>query len=59
MQVHDNSAAQDPARDDVPQPRLLLHWQGGEIVAPDDLSTTPDWAKPIVAAALKAQRPRR
>jgi len=46
-------------RADVPQPRLLLHWQGGEIVAPDDLSTTPDWAKPIVAAALKAQRPRR
>jgi len=28
----------------------------GQIVAPDDLSRTPGWAKPIVAAALAADR---
>jgi len=37
----------------------LLHWRDREIVAPDDFAGTPDWAKPIVAAALKARRPRR
>jgi hypothetical protein len=32
---------------------LVLHLDHGEIVGPPDLSSTPDWAKPIVAAALK------
>jgi hypothetical protein len=27
--------------------------RAGKIVAPKNLSATPDWAKPIVAAALK------
>jgi hypothetical protein len=30
----------------------VLHLERGKIVAPDDLAQTPDWAKPIVAAAL-------
>jgi predicted ABC-type ATPase len=34
-------------------PVLLLHCVDGKITAPKDLSTTPEWAKPIVAAALK------
>jgi predicted ABC-type ATPase len=51
--VYDNSA---PASADVPSrkgPRLLLRWVGGAITGPADLSQTPAWAKPIVAAALK------
>ena len=36
-------------------PALLLHVVAGKITAPKDLSTTPEWAKPIVAAALKLQ----
>ena len=35
-----------------PAPVLLLHFVAGKITAPKDLSTTPEWAKPIVAAAL-------
>lgn len=59
LQVHDNSAEADPARGEAPRPRLLLHWRDHELVAPDYFAGTPDWAKPIVAAALKARRPRR
>ena len=58
LQIHDNSAEADPAQGDAPKPRLLLHWLDGAIVAPDDFTGTPRWAKPIVAAALKA-RPQR
>jgi len=32
---------------------LVLHMEHGKILGPADLSRTPDWAKPIVAAALK------
>ena len=35
-----------------PTPRPLLHLDSGRIVGPEDLSKTPEWAKPIVAAAL-------
>jgi hypothetical protein len=34
-------------------PRLVLHLEGGRIVGPQDLSQTPDWAKPIIATALQ------
>jgi len=56
LQVFDNSVDRDQGT--IPAPRLLLHWQRGRIVAPSaaDLKATPDWAKPIVAAALKLQR---
>lgn len=51
--VYDNSA---PAHIDAParvEPRLLLRMVDGRITGPSDLSRTPGWAKPIVAAALK------
>ena len=32
---------------------VVLHLDRGEIIGPKDLSSTPEWAKPIVAAALK------
>jgi hypothetical protein len=52
--VWDNSADADFATG-APAPVLLLHLRKGEILAPKNLSSTPIWAKPIVAAALKLQ----
>lgn len=51
--VYDNSEENDPASGDPPTPLFVLHVRGRKIVAPKDLSATPEWAKPIVAAALK------
>lgn len=53
LRVYDNSTQADPAAGQAPQPRLVLHVKQGRIIGPDDLSSTPDWAKPIVAAALE------
>jgi predicted ABC-type ATPase len=53
LRVYDNSADADPAAGQPPQPTLVLHMEGGRIIGPPDLSSTPSWAKPIVAAALK------
>jgi predicted ABC-type ATPase len=52
LRLYDNSAEADPASGLAPLPRLLLHMQRGRILGPEDLSATPNWAKPIVAAAL-------
>ena len=51
--VFDNSKEADPVIGVAPTPRLVLHVETGRIVAPQDLSATPTWAKPIVSAALK------
>jgi predicted ABC-type ATPase len=53
LRVYDNSVPADPAAGQAPQPTLVLHMVGGQIVGPADLSSTPDWAKPIVATALE------
>ena len=53
LRVYDNSADADPATGQAPEPALVLHMEGGEILNAEDLKNTPDWAKPIVAAALK------
>jgi len=53
LRVYDNSAEADPAAGKAPAPKLVLHMEHGKILGPADLSRTPDWAKPIVAAALK------
>ena len=52
--VYDNSREADPHAGVAPQPRLVLHLRRGTIVGPRDLSGTPEWAKAIVAAAIKA-----
>jgi hypothetical protein len=61
LRVFDNSAESAPDRAMIPEPRVLLHLRHGRIVAPsvNEFQTTPDWAKPIVAAALKLHRSRR
>ena len=53
VRVYDNSIEGDPAKGHAPSPRLLLHRERDRIRAPQDLAMTPEWAKPVVAAALK------
>ena len=53
MRLLDNSAEGDPDRGERPRPKLLLHTARGRIVSVCALGSTPAWAKPIVAAALR------
>jgi len=53
LRIYDNSAEANPAKQLAPRPLLVLHMEHGKIAGPDDLSATPPWAKPIVAAAMK------
>lgn len=53
LRVYDNSTDADPATGKIPKPKLVLHMEHGKISNPRDLKHTPDWAKPIVATALK------
>lgn len=52
LRVYDNSVTADPATGQAPKPVLVLRIERGRIVGPSDLTATPAWAKPIVAAAL-------
>lgn len=52
LRVFDNSAEADPHDSLAPLPTLVLEVQRGEITAVD-LTTTPQWAKPIVVAAMR------
>jgi predicted ABC-type ATPase len=56
LRVYDNSADGDPAAGKAPAPKLVLHRERAKILGPADLSRTPDWAKPLVAAALKIEQ---
>ncbi len=53
LRIFDNSAEADPAGGQTPKPILVLSMERGKILEPKDLTHTPAWAKPIVAAALK------
>lgn len=59
LRIYDNSVEADPAAGAVPVPVLVLHTEGGKILNPQDLSRAPEWAKPIVAAAIKQSREQR
>ena len=52
LRVYDNSAEADPATGKTPVPKLVLHVERGKIKNLNELARTPEWAKPIVAAAL-------
>jgi len=52
LRVYDNSTEANPAEGQRPRPILLLEMQRAKITAPADLSGAPDWAKPIIAAAI-------
>jgi predicted ABC-type ATPase len=51
--VYDNSREADPDAGVAPEPMLVLHVRRGKLVGPRDLGRTPEWAKAIVAAAMK------
>jgi predicted ABC-type ATPase len=54
LQVYDNSAEAAPGSP-VPDPVLVAEMRGGRLVAPTTLAglqRTPDWAKPLLEAAL-------
>jgi predicted ABC-type ATPase len=53
LRVFDNSQEADPRRGIAPQPKLLVHMDHGKIVDSCDLDATPQWAKPILATAMK------
>jgi predicted ABC-type ATPase len=53
LRVYDNSEEADPDAGKEPALRLLLHLRNRRIAAPSNLGSTPGWAKPIVAAAMK------
>ena len=53
LRLYDNSAEADPAAGHTPAPMLVLHVERGKILNPRDLARAPDWAKPIIAAAMK------
>jgi predicted ABC-type ATPase len=61
LRVFDNSEERSTAGGKIPPPRLLLNWNRGSVVSPapssvEEIEATPDWAKPIVAAALQLAR---
>jgi predicted ABC-type ATPase len=51
--VYDNSNEADPDASERPEPKLLLYMASGKISGSCDLQLIPEWAKPILAAALK------
>lgn len=56
LRVYDNSADVEPG-EDVPEPALVLYLDGGQVHYPASLAemrATPEWAKPLVEAALAA-----
>jgi predicted ABC-type ATPase len=53
LRVYDNSEERDPDTGVAPTPKLVLHVSQGRIVDSCDLAQTPEWAKPLVAAAMK------
>jgi predicted ABC-type ATPase len=53
LRVFDNSDEADPHTGVAPQPKLLLHMMAGKLVHSCDLKKVSDWAKPILAAAMK------
>lgn len=56
LRVHDNSEDADPSAGRAPEPKLLLHMVGGEIVGSCELPLVPTWAKAILAAAMTGSR---
>jgi predicted ABC-type ATPase len=53
LRLYDNSAEADPAAGKTPRPVLVLHIEHGRMLDPQHLRRAPEWAKPIVAAAMK------
>ena len=52
LKVFDNTEEGDPQKGQVPALKLLLHMNLGKIVTAYDLHRIPQWAKPIIQAAI-------
>ncbi|MEO7743881.1 MAG: hypothetical protein ABIR98_13160 [Usitatibacter sp.] len=52
LHIYDNSFEGDLVAGKAPRLKPVLHLEGGQIVGPEDLRTTPGWAKPLVARAM-------
>jgi predicted ABC-type ATPase len=52
LRVYDNTAEADPQAGVAPEPQPILHARRGKVVWSCPLAETPEWAKPILAAAL-------
>lgn len=57
LRVYDNSTDADPHAGVAPAPTLVLHWERSRIRNLRALSKAPEWARPIVAAAIKLMSP--
>ena len=55
LKLFDNTAEGDPEMGQSPEPKLLLHLLHRRIVSSYDLLQMPEWAKPILQAALELQ----
>ncbi|MGH7485658.1 MAG: AAA family ATPase [bacterium] len=53
LRIYDNTIDADPHAGRTPQPILVLHLAERKVLHMIDLHRTPDWARPLVAAALK------
>src|SRR6266566_4929248 len=56
LRLSDNSFEADPHAGRAPQPTLILHLANGRIVEMVELATTPQWAKALLAAAIKISK---
>ena len=56
LRVYDNSFEADPHAGRAPQPTLILHLANGRIVEMVELAKTPQWAKALLAAAIKISK---
>lgn len=56
LRLFDNSREADPKKGRAPEPRLLLHVTGGRVRKNCPLEDVPEWAKPIIGAALTRLR---
>lgn len=54
--VYDNSKTVILEKSEAPEPRLILDYEKGAVRNKKQLKDTPGWAKPIVVAALDAER---
>jgi predicted ABC-type ATPase len=53
--IYDNSKDADPALGTMPEPMLILHLNRGKVEASCDLTSAPEWSKPILMAAMKGR----
>ncbi len=51
--LYDNSKEADPKNGKTPEPQLILHVIQGKVSKSCGMLQVPEWAKPIVAAAMK------